>query len=194
MCCRRDFRWRPAITGSQDYLQAGRKLPGWLCGLALAGASMGSLEVLGMGAAGAKFGVASIGFFALGSIPAILFAALVLMPVFYGARIGGGRARALHSRVSRGCASTRKRGRSMQGCSWRMALFSAGISLYAMARIVAALHVFDSVAEGLNLPPAGALLLSMALPAVLVLAYVLLGGWRRPCTTSCSNFACWWPG
>ena len=24
----------PAITGSRDYLQAGRKLPGWLCGLA----------------------------------------------------------------------------------------------------------------------------------------------------------------
>ena len=84
------FSLAPAITGSQDYLQAGRKLPGWLCGLALAGASMGSLEVLGMGAAGARFGVASIGFFALGSIPAMLFAALVLMPVFYGAASAAG--------------------------------------------------------------------------------------------------------
>jgi len=45
-----------------------------------------------------------------------------------------------------------------------------------MARVLAALHVFDTVAGRLNLPPHGAPLLSMALPALLVLGYVLLGG------------------
>lgn len=169
------FSLAPAITGSQDYLQAGRKLPGWLCGLALAGASMGSLEVLGMGAAGARFGVASIGFFALGSIPAMLFMALVLMPVFYGARSAVGTpVRSIPEYL--GVRFDQKTRALNAGLFLAMALFSAGIALCATARIVAALHVFDSVAEALNLPPAGALLLWMALPAVLVLAYVLLGG------------------
>jgi SSS family solute:Na+ symporter len=169
------FSLAPSIAGSQDYLQAGRKQPGWLCGLALVGASMGSLEVLGMGAAGARYGVASIGLFALGSIPAMLFAGLVLMPVFYGATSAtGAPVRSIPEYL--GLRFDQKTRALNAGLFLAMALFSAGISLYAMARIVAALHVFDNVADALYLPPAGALLLSIALPAVLVLAYVLLGG------------------
>jgi SSS family solute:Na+ symporter len=165
----------PAMTGSREYLQAGRKLPGWLCGLALISASMGSLEVLGMGAAGAKYGLACMGFFALGSIPALFFAALVLMPVFYGAASAAGApARSIPEYL--GLRFDQKTRALNAVLFTAMALFSAGISLYAMARIVAALHVFDNVADRLNLPPTGALLLSMALPALLVLAYVLLGG------------------
>ena len=165
----------PAMTRSREYLQAGRRLPGWLCGLALAGASMGSLEVLGMGAAGAKYGLASMGLFALGSIPALLFAALVLVPVFYGAASApGAPVRSIPEYL--GLRFDQKTRALNAVLFTAMALFSAGISLCAMARIVAALHVFDTVAGRLNLPPTGALLLSMALPAVLVLAYVLLGG------------------
>lgn len=165
----------PAMTGSKEYLQAGRKLPGWLCGLALLSASMGSLEVLGMGAAGAQYGLASMGLFALGSIPAMLFAALVLVPVFYGAASAPGTpVRSIPEYLGL------RFGRNMRALNAvlfaAMALFSAGISLYAMARIVAALHVLDGMTERLSLPPAGALPLSMALPALLVLAYVLLGG------------------
>ena len=47
------FSLKPAITGSKEFMQAGRALPGWLCGMALVGASLGSQEVLGLGAAGA---------------------------------------------------------------------------------------------------------------------------------------------
>ena len=120
------FSLAPAITGSQDYLQAGRKLPGWLCGLALAGASMGSLEVLGMGAAGARFGVASIGFFALGSIPAMFFAALVLMPVFYGAESAAGTpVRSIPEYL--GLRFDQKTRALNAGLFLAMALFSAGI-------------------------------------------------------------------
>jgi len=67
--------------------------------------------------------------------------------------------------------------RALNACLFAaMALFSAGISLYAMARIFAAMHVFDRIAAAWHLPPTGVLLLAMALAAVLVLAYVLLGG------------------
>ncbi len=165
----------PTITCSRDYLTAGRKLPGWLCGLAMVGASMGSLEVLGMGAMGAQYGVASIGFFALGSIPAMLFAGLVLMPVFYDAESSpGAPVRSIPEYL--GLRFDQKT-RALNAVLFIvMALFGSGISLYAMARIFQALHVFDSVKNGLNLPPTGALLLAMALPALLVLVYVLLGG------------------
>lgn len=165
----------PAMTGSREYLQAGRKLPGWLCGLAMISASMGSLEVLGMGAAGARYGLASVGFFALGSIPALLFAALVLVPTFYGAGSAPGTpVRSIPEYL--GLRFDRKTRALNAVLFLGVALFSAGVSLYAMARIAAALHIFDTVAARMNLPPTGALLLSMALPAVLVLGYVLLGG------------------
>lgn len=165
----------PAMTGSREYLQAGRKQPGWLCGLAFISAGMGSLEVLGMGAAGAKYGLASMGLFALGSIPAMLFAALVFVPVLYGAK--SPQVTPIRSIPEYLGLRFDQKTRALNAVLFTaMALFSAGISLYAMARVIAALHIFDAVAGRLNLPPWGALLLAMALPALLVLAYVLLGG------------------
>src|SRR5208283_3971729 len=67
---------------SADFLLAGRKFPGWLCGLAFAGAGLGSLEVLAMGAAGARYGLVSASFFGLGSVVPLVFAALFLVPVY----------------------------------------------------------------------------------------------------------------
>jgi SSS family solute:Na+ symporter len=165
----------PSIANSADYLAAGRKQPGWLCGLALVGAGTGSLDVLAMGAAGARYGVASIGLFALGSIPAMLFAALVLMPVFYGAKPAeGAPVRSIPEYL--GLRFDQKTRALNAALFLAMALFSAGMALYAMARVIAALHVFDDLADRLNLPATGVLLLSMALPALLVLVYLLLGG------------------
>jgi len=165
------FSLRPVMTASRQYLQAGRALPGWLCGMAMVGASLGSETVLGMGAAGARYGIASVGFFALGSIPALLFSGLYLMPVYYGSQSGprtipeylglrfDGKTRILSAILFLGMAS-----------------FCAGIALYGMARVFQALHVFDQVSNRLNLPPTVFLLLAIAVPAALVLTYVLLGG------------------
>jgi SSS family solute:Na+ symporter len=165
----------PSIATSGDYLVAGRKQPSWLCGVALAGAGVGSLDVLAMGAAGARYGVTGISLFALGSIPAMLFAALVLMPVFYGAKSAeGAPVRSIPEYL--GLRFDQKTRALNAALFLAMALFSAGIALYAMARVIAALHVFDDLADRLNLPPTGVLLLSMALPALLVLVYLLLGG------------------
>ncbi len=177
------FSLRPAIKGSMEFMQAGRVMPGWLCGLAMLGASLGSQEVLGMGAAGARYGLASAGIFALGSIPAMLFAGLYLMPVFYGSKSGTDPSPAEAAETAArsipeylGLRFDRKT-RALNACMFAaMAALSAGIALYAMGRVFVALHVFDQVANALNLPPTGALLLAMALPAALVLAYVLLGG------------------
>ncbi len=172
------FSLRPSVTTSRQYLQAGRALPGWLCGLAMVGASLGSQEVLAMGAAGARYGLASLGFFALGSIPAMIFAGLYLIPVYYGAKSGPdpatSSARSIPEYLGlRFDAKTRALSAVLFAAT---AVFSAGISFYVMARVFVALHVFDQISNSLNLPHAGILLLAIALPAALVLTYVLLGG------------------
>jgi solute:Na+ symporter, SSS family len=177
------FSLKPAMTSSRQFMQAGRVMPGWLCGLAMLGASLGSQELLGMGAAGARYGMVSVAFFALGSIPAMLFAGLYLMPVFYGSnsladssaqKPGAVAARSIPEYL--GLRFDRKT-RALNAVMFAaMSAFGAGIALYAMGRVFVALHVFDQVANTLNLPPTGTLLLAMALPAALVLVYVLLGG------------------
>jgi len=165
------FSLRPVMTASRQYLQAGRALPGWLCGMAMAGASLSSPVLLGMGAAGAKYGVASVGLFAIGSIPALLFTGLYLVPVYYGSDSGP---RTIPEYVGR------RFDRKTQAVSavlfLGMAAFGAGIALYAMARVFSALQVFDQVSNRLNLHSTGLLLLEIAVPAALVLLYVLLGG------------------
>ena len=172
------FSLKPAMTGSRAFMQAGRSLPAWLCGMAMLGAGLGSQEVLGMGAAGARYGLASVGFFALGSIPAMLFAGLYLMPVFYGSNSdSASSAQTIRSIPEYLGLRFDQKTRVLNAFLFvAMSLFSAGIALYAMARVFVALHVFDRVAGTLNLPPTGVLLLAMGLPAALVLAYVLLGG------------------
>jgi len=177
------FSLKTAMTGSKEFMQAGRALPSWLCAIAMLGASLGSQEVLGMGAAGARFGLSSMGWIALGSIPAMLFAGLFFVPVFYGSnsRAAGSTEKGSHvaPRSIPEYLGLRfdQRTRVLNAFLFSaMVLFNAGIALYAMGRVFVALHVFDRLSTALNLPPIGVLLLSMALPAALVLAYVLLGG------------------
>jgi SSS family solute:Na+ symporter len=177
------FSLKPAMTTSRDFMQAGRAMPGWLCSLAMLGASLGSLEVLGMGAVGAQYGLASVAWFTLGSIPAMLFAGLYLMPIFYGTKSGivaaDAKATSIAPRSIPEYLGLRfdQKTRVLNAFLFAtMSAFSAGIALYAMARALVALHVFDRISESLNLPPTASLLLAMALPAALVLVYILLGG------------------
>jgi SSS family solute:Na+ symporter len=172
------FSLRPVVKSSRQYMQAGRALPGWLCGMALVGASLGSQEVLGIGAAGAHYGLRSLGVILLGTIPALLFAGLYLMPVYYGSsstNLAAGQApRSIPEYL--GLRFDQKT-RALSACLFALAAcFGAGISLYAMARVLTALHIFDQVSTRLSLPAYGVLLLVMILPAALVLIYILLGG------------------
>jgi SSS family solute:Na+ symporter len=45
---------RTRMRTSLDFFLSGRSLPSWVTGLALLGANLGALEVLGMGASGAE--------------------------------------------------------------------------------------------------------------------------------------------
>ncbi len=48
---------------STDFFLAGRSLPAWVCGIAFMAANLGAVEVIGMGASGAKYGIATSHFY-----------------------------------------------------------------------------------------------------------------------------------
>lgn len=160
---------KPLVASGRGFIQAERALPAWICGLAMTMASLGSQEIIGMSAAGAKYGLASIPFYVLGAFPAMLFAGFFLMPVYYGSK-----ARTLPEFLAfRFDEKTRVLHAALFAV---LAVFSAGISLYAMGRVLAALHVFDEPLRAAGLESRGELIVLMAVPAALVVTYILLGG------------------
>jgi SSS family solute:Na+ symporter len=160
---------KPLLSGSLDFLQAGRALPAWVCGVALAAASLGPLEFLGMSAAGARYGFAAVPYYVLGATLSILFAAFFLIPVYYGSK-----ARTLPEFLARRFDN---KTRILHAALFAaMSLLSAGASLYVMARVFAELHIFEAPLRAAGLQPRGVMIVSLALPAVVVLAYILLSG------------------
>ena len=62
------------------------RLPAWICGLAFISANLGAQEVIGMGASGAKYGIATSHFYWIGAIPAMVFVGIFMMPFYYGSK------------------------------------------------------------------------------------------------------------
>src|SRR5207247_10857583 len=71
---------------STDFFLAGRAIPAWVCGLAFLSANLGAQEVIGMGASGAKYGIATSHFYWIGAIPAMVFVGIFVMLFYYGSR------------------------------------------------------------------------------------------------------------
>jgi len=160
---------REHVATSKDFLLAGRRLPAWICGLAMAGVSLGGVELIAMGAAGARYGLASAQLFAIGAIPAMLFAGIFLMPLYYGSK-----ARSVPEFL--GMRFDQKT-RVLNACLFAiMTVVSSGISLCVMGRLFEALHVFDGLFRAHGWPLQSIFPVSIVLTAVVVLAYVLLGG------------------
>ncbi len=74
------------MKSSVAFLEAGRSLPAWVTGLAFISANLGALEVIGMAASGAKYGMMTVHFYWIGAIPAMIFLALFMMPFYYGSK------------------------------------------------------------------------------------------------------------
>ena len=71
---------------SSDFLTSGRSIPTWVTGLAFISANLGALELAGMAASGAKYGIATAHFYWVGAIPAMVFLAVFMMPFYYGSK------------------------------------------------------------------------------------------------------------
>ena len=71
---------------SSDFLTSARSIPTWVTGLAFISANLGALELVGMAASGAKYGIATAHFYWVGAIPAMIFLAVFMMPFYYGSK------------------------------------------------------------------------------------------------------------
>jgi solute:Na+ symporter, SSS family len=74
------------MKSSSDFLTSGRSIPTWVTGLAFISANLGALELVGMAASGAKYGIATAHFYWVGAIPAMIFLAVFMMPFYYGSK------------------------------------------------------------------------------------------------------------
>ena len=163
------FALKRYMKTSKDFFQAGRALPAWICGLAFISANLGAQEVIGMGASGAKYGLETAQFYGIGAIPAMIFVGIFMMPFYYGSK-----ARSVPEFLR---LRFDEKTRALNACSFAvMTVFSSGISMYAMARLIQALHVFDGLFAALGWSPDGIFTFSIVLSAVIVLLYIFLGG------------------
>ena len=147
---------RRRMRTSNDFLVSGRSLPPWVTGLAFLSANLGAQEVIGMGASGAKYGIATSHFYWIGAIPAMVFVGIFMMPFYYGSR-----ARSVPEYLK---LRFDEKTRTLNAISFAaMTIFSSGVSMYAMGKLLNLLLGWDFDT-------------SVLVSAGIVLAYVLLGG------------------
>ncbi len=141
---------------STDFFLSGRSIPAWITGLAFISANLGAQEVIGMGASGAKYGIATSHFYWIGAIPAMVFVGIFMMPFYYGSR-----ARSVPEYLK---LRFDEKTRGLNAISFAgMTVFSSGVSMYAMGKLLQLLLGWDFT-------------VSVLLSAGIVLVYTYLGG------------------
>src|SRR3954454_18452506 len=147
---------RRQISDSVDFFLSGRALPAWVTGLAFISANLGAVEIMGMSANGAEFGLPAVHYFWIGAIPAMLFLGVVMMPFSYGSKVRSV-PEFMRRRFGTGAPL-------VNAISFAVAqLLIAGINLFLLANIVEVL---------LGWP----LWTSLIIAAAIVLTYTTLGG------------------
>jgi len=147
---------RLSVKTDLDFFLSGRSLPAWVTGLAFVAANLGALEILGMAANGAQYGVATVHFYWIGAVPAMVFLGLVMMPFYYGAKV---RSVPEYLRLRFGTAAH----------AWNAASFAiatvliSGVNLFALALVI-------------NLLLGWSISTAIIVAAAVVLVYITLGG------------------
>jgi SSS family solute:Na+ symporter len=141
---------------SADFLTSARSIPTWVTGLAFISANLGALELVGMAASGAKYGIATAHFYWVGAIPAMIFLAVFMMPFYYGSK-----ARSVPEYLK---MRFDERVRALNSVAFAvMTIFASGISMNALAKLLHSLLGWDyNVAQWVC--------------SGVVLVYVLTGG------------------
>ena len=150
------FAAKRSIKTSLDFFLSGRSLPAWVTGLAFIAANLGALEILGMAANGAQYGVATAHFYWIGAVPAMVFLGIVMMPFYYGSKVRSV-PEYLRLRFNRPT-------HVFNAATFAVAsVLIAGVNLYALAIVIEAL---------LGWP----IWLAILVSAAFVLAYITAGG------------------
>ncbi|MFC3501003.1 sodium:solute symporter family protein [Micromonospora krabiensis] len=150
------FAARRAIRTSVDFFLSGRSLPAWVTGLAFVSANLGALEIIGMAANGAQYGIMTVHYYWIGAVPAMVFLGIVMMPFYYGSKVRSV-PEYLRLRFNRPT-------HLLNALSFAIAqVLIAGVNLYALALIMQAL---------LGWP----LWVAIIIGAAIVLVYITIGG------------------
>jgi SSS family solute:Na+ symporter len=150
------FALKRYMRTSADFFLSGRSIPAWVAGLAFLSANLGALELVGMAASGAKYGIATCHFYWLGAIPAMVFLAVFMMPFYYGSK-----ARSVPEYLK---LRFDERTRCFNSLTFAvMTVFASGISMNLLAQLLETLL-------GWNYS------LSLLICSAVVLVYVLKGG------------------
>ncbi len=150
------FALKKYMRSSSDFLTSGRSIPTWVTGLAFISANLGALELVGMAASGAKYGIATAHFYWVGAIPAMVFLAVFMMPFYYGSK-----ARSVPEYLK---MRFDERVRALNSLSFAvMTVFASGISMNALAKLLHLLLGWNYHA-------------SLWICSAVVLLYVLKGG------------------
>ena len=145
-----------AVSSSLDFFLSGRSLPAWVTGLAFISANLGAVEIIGMSANGAQFGIPTAHYFWIGAVPAMLFLGVVMMPFYYGSKVRSV-PEFMYRRFGTGA-------HLFNALTFAVAqLLIAGINLFLLAKIV-------NILLGWNL------YLSLVVAALVVLSYITVGG------------------
>jgi solute:Na+ symporter, SSS family len=145
-----------SVKTDLDFFLSGRSLPAWVTGLAFVAANLGALEILGMAANGAQYGVATVHFYWIGAVPAMIFLGIVMMPFYYGAKV---RSVPEYLRLRFGNAAH----------AWNAGSFAiatvliSGVNLFALALVI-------------NILLGWSITTAILVAAVVVLGYITLGG------------------
>jgi solute:Na+ symporter, SSS family len=114
---------------SADFLTSARSIPTWVTGLAFISANLGALELVGMAASGAKYGISTAHFYWVGAIPAMIFLAVFMMPFYYGSK-----ARSVPEYLK---MRFDERVRALNSIAFAvMTIFASGISMNALAKLL----------------------------------------------------------
>ena len=114
---------------SSDFLTSARSIPTWVTGLAFISANLGALELVGMAASGAKYGIATAHFYWVGAIPAMIFLAVFMMPFYYGSK-----ARSVPEYLK---MRFDERVRALNSVAFAvMTIFASGVSMNALAKLL----------------------------------------------------------
>ena len=150
------FALKRSMRTSTDFFLSGRSIPAWITGLAFLSANLGALELVGMAASGAKYGIATSHFYWVGAIPAMIFLAVFMMPFYYGSK-----ARSVPEYLK---LRFDERTRCFNSMSFAvMTVFASGISMNALAKLLNLLLGWDYH-------------ISLWICSGVVLVYVLKGG------------------
>jgi SSS family solute:Na+ symporter len=153
---------------SSDFLTSARSIPTWVTGLAFISANLGALELVGMAASGAKYGIATAHFYWVGAIPAMIFLAVFMMPFYYGSK-----ARSvpeyLQMRFNKPVMGVNAIGFAI------MTVFASGISMNALAIMLTNLLPWQ-LSYNLGVIHLGSYDIYLWICSAVVLVYVLKGG------------------